>query len=101
MSMEVITIESSAYDNLIDQITGLQSLFTTALTELKEASKPYLTTKEVCQMLNKSENWVLLNKADLGYSKRTGTLLFKRTLVEEYINEDFFQMPKTSTYKNY
>jgi hypothetical protein len=45
-------------------------------------------------MLNQSENWVLLHKHDLGSSKRTGTLLFKRKDVEEYIEEGYYKSNK-------
>jgi hypothetical protein len=44
-----------------------------------------MTTRQACSHLKDSENWVLLHKQELGFSKRSGTLLFKRTDVDNFI----------------
>lgn len=90
--MEGVTIvETGTLERLINRIDMLESKVVETIKELKEVTKPYLNTKEVCEMLNKSENWVLLHRHDLGSSKRTGTLLFKRKAIEEYIDSDYFK----------
>lgn len=90
--MEGVTIiETSVLEKLIAKIEQLESTVKTTLADINNKTKPYLTTKEVCELLSKSENWVLLHKHELGYSKRTGTLIFKRKAIEEYIDEDYFK----------
>jgi len=87
--MEGVTIIETKV--LQDLISNIQSLQQTVKEELTRNSDPYLTTKDVCRLLKKSENWVLLHKDDLGSSKRTGTLLFKRSAIDAYIEQDYFQ----------
>ena len=86
--MEVITMESSAYQRLIDSIEDLR---VTVKNQLENANKTYLTTREVMAMLGKSENWVLLHKDALGHSKSSGTLLFKRKDIDAYIESGYFK----------
>jgi hypothetical protein len=87
--MEGVTlIETKVLNRLISRIESLES---SVVQELNKYTKPYLSTKDVCEMLNKSENWVLLHKADLGCSKRTGSLLFKRRDVEDFIEEGYMK----------
>ena len=92
--MEGVTvIDTTTFAKLIDSIEELRSK---VLRQMEEQTDPYLTTKEVQKMLKKSENWVLLHKEELGFSKRTGTLLFKRKDIVEYINEDYYNRRKTN-----
>ena len=88
----VSLVETSVLTQLIYKIESLES---TVKNEINKNFKPYLTTKEVCELLNKSENWVLLHQSDLGSSKRTGTLLFKRKDIEEFIDEGYFKKSKS------
>lgn len=85
----VSLVETKVLNMLIDRIESLES---SVIEQIERHTKPYLTTKDVCDMLNKSENWVLLHKNELGSSKRSGTLLFKRKDVEEYIEEGYFRI---------
>jgi prophage antirepressor-like protein len=87
----VSLVETKALNTLINRLESLENKVVEAVSKY---NKPYLTTKDVCEMLNKSENWVLLHKHDLGSSKRTGTLLFKRKDVEEYIEEGYYKSNK-------
>lgn len=86
--MEVITMETSAYQKLIHSIEELHAV---VRNQIDNANKPYLTTKEVMVMLGKSENWVLLHKNDLGSSKSSGTLLFKRKDIDAYIEAGYYK----------
>lgn len=91
-------MEHQAYLGLIDKIDGLKDTVLKVVAELKEAQKPYLSTPEVCELLNVSENWVLLHKDELGSSKKTGKLLFKRKDVEDFIDDGYFKITSKKGY---
>ena len=90
--MEGVTIIETKV--LQDLIAAIKSMEATVEKELMRNSEPYLTTEDVCRLLKKSKNWVMLHKAELGFSKRTGTLLFKRKSIDEFIEEDYFKSEK-------
>lgn len=82
----VTIIETEAFKNMIDKLEVLAELVNTLTAQ---NIKPYLSTKDVCDMLGKSENWVLLHKEELGFIKRSGTLLFKRKDIDSWIEEGY------------
>lgn len=47
-------------------------------------------------MQSKSENWLLLHKKQIGFSKRAGTFHFKRKDVDNF-NEEFGKHSSTIT----
>lgn len=87
-------IDTQVLEKLINKLDSLEQAVTTTIKDLKSTTTPYLSTKQVCEMLNVSENWVLLHKDDLGSSKRTGKLTFKRKAIEEFIEEDYFRISR-------
>lgn len=50
-----------------------------------------MSTKEVAEYLQVTTNWVILHKHDIGCSKRTGKLTFKRSDVEAFQNSDYYK----------
>lgn len=63
--MEGVTIiETETFNRMVDRLEVLAALVNTLTAQ---NIKPYLSTKEVCDMLNKSENWVILHKEELGF----------------------------------
>lgn len=94
--MEGVTlIESSTINALIKKIEMLSLEVRGISEELRQTKKPYLNSNEVMELLNRSHNWLNENKNRIGFSKSTGSLLFKRKDVEEFINEDYFKGDKT------
>ena len=86
----VTVIATEDLQALIGSVEDLKLTVMSTIAELKEAnSKPYMTTHEVLEMLNKKEDWLVKNKGFIGYSKSTGNLLFKRSDVIEYIESDY------------
>lgn len=91
--MEGVTlIQTEHYNALINKIDELHSAVVSMGDQLIQLNSKWMTTKQVCDHLNKSENWVLLHKHEIGYTKRSGTLLFKRTAVEEFLEADYFRV---------
>lgn len=82
----VTIIETEAFDRMINRLEILADLVNKLTAQ---NIKPYLSTKEVCEMINKSENWVLLNKDKLGFHKETGALLFKRKDIDAWIDKGY------------
>jgi hypothetical protein len=82
----VSIVQTGEIEKLTDQLSTMHSTITGLLTRFM---KPYLSTKDVCDMINKSENWVLLHKEELGYCKKSGALLFKRKDIEDWIDEGY------------
>jgi len=88
----VTIIETEAFEKfmaLIDQMRADQQAM---IAELNDKRKPYLTSSEVMKLLSRSKNWLNDNKEKIGFSKATGTLLFKRKDVEEFIDSDYFKI---------
>jgi hypothetical protein len=96
MTPQVTIVETETLQALIGSVEGLELMVISTISELKEAnSKPYLTTQEVLDMLNKKEDWLIKNKAAIGYSKSTGNLLFKRSDVIEFIESGYHKKRKS------
>jgi hypothetical protein len=90
--MEAVTIlPTEQYNALVSKIDTLHGVVLTMGDQLLNATSKWMTTKQVCEHLSKSENWVLLHKHELGCSKRAGTLLFKRADVDAFIESDYFK----------
>jgi hypothetical protein len=87
----VSIVPTNVLQDLITEVKETRAYITKIKEELEIASSKYMTTAQVCKYINKSENWVLLHKHDLGSSKRSGTLLFKRADIDEFINSDYFK----------
>lgn len=86
-------IESDVIDTLIQKIEDMSLKIDRISQELIDLKNPYLNTKQVVSMLDKSENWVLLHKNELGVSKSTGSLLFKRKDIMDFIDEGYYRTP--------
>lgn len=89
----VSIVDKPTMEALLDKLEVMHGLFIKTSAELKNYKTTYLTTRQVCEYIKKSENWVLLHKHDLGCSKRAGTLLFKRQDIDDFINSDYFKKP--------
>jgi hypothetical protein len=50
-----------------------------------------MNTKEVANYLQVTTNWVILHKHEIGSSKRTGKLTFKRSDVEVFQKSDYYK----------
>jgi len=87
----VSVVPTHEYKAHLNEVKDLRVEVRKALELLTASQSKYMTTSEVMEYLKKSENWVLLNKHKLGCSKSAGTLLFKRTDIDEFINQDYFK----------
>lgn len=87
----VSIVPTTVLEKLINKVEDLHSQVAQMNEERKAGLSVWMTTSQVCKYINKSENWVLLHKHDLGSSKRSGTLLFKRADIDEFINSDYFK----------
>ncbi|MFC4213499.1 helix-turn-helix domain-containing protein [Pedobacter lithocola] len=79
---------------LITKIENIEGMVSILLTESYNRKKPYLSTNEVMDMMDVSYAWLKINKHQIG-SKVAGKLKFLRKDVEEYIEQDYFKIPKT------
>lgn len=91
--MEGVTlIQTEQYNALINKIEALHDAVISMGDQLLGATSKWMTTKQVQDHLSKSENWVLQHKHHIGCTKSAGTLLFKRTDVEEFLEADYFRI---------
>lgn len=84
-------IETEAIDRLTSRLTGIEEMFASAINELKEAKKPWMTMKEVCEYMGKGSTWLDLNKQLIGFSKAGGEIRFKRKDVDAYLESRYFK----------
>ncbi|WP_069658612.1 hypothetical protein [Arcticibacter eurypsychrophilus] len=84
-------IETATMEKLLTEIQDLKETVLSAIAEAKDAKKPYLNSQEVMAMLDRGNTWLNDNKFAIGYSKKTGTLLFKRKDVEAFIESDYYK----------
>jgi hypothetical protein len=87
----VTIIETEKFNALIHKIESIHHDQQSIIAELSDARKPYLTSEEVMELLNRGKTWLNDNKHLIGFSKATGTLLFKRKDLETFINSDYFK----------
>jgi len=90
--MEGVSIVSTELlQTIIMEIRDLRNEVKQMNQERKDQSAPYLTTKQLCNYISKSRNWVMTHKNVLGCSKETGTLLFKRADVDALVDSGYFK----------
>lgn len=65
------------------------------LTLENKFNMPFLSTKEVSEILRKSEKWVLLHKEEIGFSKRARAVIFKRKDIENWVEEGYCPPART------
>ncbi|GEM_PF-3212568 len=99
--MEGVTlISTEEYNTLINMIERTHNTVLALAKQLEDLNSKWMTTKQVCAYLHKHETWVHAHKHELGCTKRAGTLLFKRTAIDEFLGEDWFregEVPEVTT----
>jgi len=90
--MEGVTIiETGKLNELIAGIETLKITTLTAIKELKESKKPYLNVAETMELTGFSKAWVNNNKAKIGFCSVEGSIRFKRSDVESFMNNRYFK----------
>lgn len=90
--MEIITIESSAFKELTEQIRDIATFVRMQGAAIKKEISPqkeYLTSKEVCKMLQVS-NRTLQRMRDakaIGFTYVGNACRYKRTEIEKYLHD--------------
>ena len=90
--MEIITIESSAFKELTEQIRDIAAFVRKHEAAIKEDISPqkeYLTSKEVCELLHIS-NRTLQRMRDarvIDFTYVGNSCRYKRTEIEKYLHE--------------
>ncbi len=89
--MEIITIESSAFKELTEQIRDIAAFVRKQAAIKKEVSpqKEYLASNEVCKLLQIS-NRTLQRMRDarvIGFTYVGNACRYKRTEIEKYLHE--------------
>jgi len=93
--MEGITlVETATLQALIFSVEDMKMTVISTLAELKDAKKPYLTSREVMVLTGFGKKWVNDNKQNIGYSLVGGCLRFTRKDVEEYMSQNYFKSKK-------
>lgn len=91
----VTIVETEVLENLVHNVTEMHNLFKSTVIalkdELKEAKKPWMTSKEVCEYLGKGSTWVDMNKEEIGFAKAGGEIRFRRKDVEAYLESRYFR----------
>lgn len=93
----VSIVETAVLKQLIDKIENLEHMVSSALNQLKDFQKPYLSAEDVREMTGFSKNWIQLNKNKIGFSKPGKELIFKRKDVEEFLEQNYFKLPKKNS----
>jgi len=90
--MEIITIESSAFKELTEQIRDIAAFVRMQGAAVKKETSPqkeYLTSREVCKMLQVS-NRTLQRMRDakaIGFTYVGNACHYKRTEIEKYLHD--------------
>ena len=87
-------VETKTLQALIFSVEDMKMTVISTLAELKDTKKPYLTAQDVMELTGFGKTWVNDNKQDIGFSTVGGCLRFKRTDVEEYMNQNYFKSKK-------
>lgn len=87
----VSIVPTELLNKLFNKLEDIHQRVTQIDQERKEASATYLTTAQLMKYMNKSRNWIMTHKHQLGCSKSAGTLLFKRADVDAFIESDYFK----------
>jgi excisionase family DNA binding protein len=93
--MEGVTlIETAALQDLIGSIERMELIVTSTVAELKKSKNPYLTTADVTELTGFGPKWVQDNKAAIGFSMIGNHCRFKRSDVEEFMEQNYFKSKK-------
>jgi hypothetical protein len=84
-------VETATLQSLITEVKDMRLVVISALQELAEAKKPYLSAQEVMKLTGFSLDWVNDHKQDIGYSNIGRTIRFKRKDVEAYMETNYFK----------
>jgi hypothetical protein len=104
--LTLITLKNNAMQQVIDVNQNLIELRQLVIElkgqvdqlqyQIAKINKPVvdklMSTKDVAEHLQVTTQWVILHKHDIGCSKRTGKLLFKRSDVEAFSKSDYFKI---------
>lgn len=90
--MEIITIESSAFKELTEQIRDIAAFVRKHEAVKKEDINPqkeYLTSKEVCELLHVSNRTLqrIRDARVIGFTYVGNSCRYKRTEIEKYLHE--------------
>lgn len=90
--MEGVTIiTTEQYNALIDMLERTHHTVLALAKQMEDLNSKWMTTEQVCTYVKKKRTWVMDHKHELGCTKRAGTLLFKRTAIDEFLGEDWFR----------
>jgi len=87
--MEVITMESGAYQNLLEQIESMQCAITNTLAG--NLNKPYLNIRETIEYTGLSRTTLDRHRNEIGFSKPGGVVTFTRKDVDKFMNKYYFK----------
>lgn len=97
--MEGVTlISTEEYNKLVNMIERTHETVLALAKQLEDLNSKWMTTKEACKYIKASENWIMTHKHELGCTKRSGKLLFKRSAIDEFLGQDWFregEVPET------
>ena len=88
--MNVITIESEAFQNLTDKISGLKDLFKNNIN-CSPLTETWLDISETCQLLKISKRTLQYYRDNkfLNFSQIGGKIYFKATDIDSLLNSHY------------
>lgn len=99
--MEVITIESSAFKELTEQIKEIaMHIRKEEMREVKIEAEEMMTTSEVAQLLRVSHRTLQRMRANhiIGYTYSGKSCRYRRSDIERYFNERMSEAERNSLY---
>ncbi len=86
--MEVITIESKAYQNLINEIASLKEVIMTGNFSSSNEFKTY-TTQQLSELLHVTPRYILTcrNRGEIGFFKKGRVILFTQKQVDDFMKK--------------
>ena len=88
----VAVVDDHLLKTLIIEIKTMGERVNQITSELKQAKKPYLTAQELMEFTGFGKTWVNDNKQLIGYTTVGGCLRFRRTDVENFMEENYFKV---------
>ncbi len=97
MGQEVITIESQAWKSIMFNIERAMQTTEQIARELRQVKEDrWMTLEEVAEFTGFKSTWITARKRDLGGFKQGKGLRFKKSKVDQYMEEHSYQINRDS-----
>lgn len=91
---EISVVQNQTLEQLIGEVSQLKNAIQVTLSDLKGASKAYLSINEVVEITGLSRSSINRYRDEIGFTNSGGCIRFKRKDVEAFMEENYFKAPR-------